>query len=90
VGTGFSYSEEAPGSHANYTGAYLNASEGPVDGRWPVIDFEELDTTDKAAVAAYHILQGFYSALPSLDCDIKSKVSDVIWRILRECSAKIS
>lgn len=32
-----------------------------------------LDTTDLAAVAAWHTLQGFYSALPQLDSDVKSK-----------------
>ncbi|KAF2190662.1 putative carboxypeptidase S1 [Zopfia rhizophila CBS 207.26] len=74
VGTGFSYAGSAPGSHANYTGAYLNETEAPPDGRWPVINAEELDTTDLAAVAAYHILQGFYSGLPSLASDVKSKV----------------
>ncbi|KAF2199346.1 putative carboxypeptidase S1 [Delitschia confertaspora ATCC 74209] len=74
VGVGFSYAESAPGSHANFTGVYLNSTEAPPDGRWPVINPEELDTTDLAAVAAYHVLQGFYSALPTLDSKIKSKV----------------
>ena len=73
VGTGFSYSEESPGSLENYTGAFLNASDAPVTGRWPVVDAEQLDTTDLAARAAYHILQGFYSALPALDSEVTSK-----------------
>lgn len=74
LGTGFSYSEEEAGSFANYTGSFVNYTEAPATGRWPVIDPTILDTTDLAAVAAYHVLQGFYSALPQLDYGVKSKV----------------
>ena len=74
LGTGFSYSEEEAGSFANYTGSFVNYTEAPATGRWPVIDPTILDTTSLAAVAAYHVLQGFYSALPQLDCGVKSKV----------------
>lgn len=74
LGTGFSYSEEEAGSFANYTGSFVNYTEAPATGRWPVIDPTLLDTTDLAAVAAYHVLQGFYSALPQLDGGVKSKV----------------
>jgi carboxypeptidase C (cathepsin A) len=74
LGTGFSYSEEETGSFANYTGSFVNYTEAPATGRWPVIDPKILDTTDLAAVAAYHVLQGFYSALPQLDYGVKSKI----------------
>lgn len=74
LGTGFSYSEEEAGSFANYTGSFVNYTEAPATGRWPVIDPTILDTTGLAAVAAYHVLQGFYSALPQLDYGVKSKV----------------
>ncbi len=32
-----------------------------------------IDTTELAAIAAWEILQGFYSALPLLDSDVQSK-----------------
>jgi carboxypeptidase C (cathepsin A) len=73
LGTGFSYSEEEVGSLDNNTGAFVNTSYAPATGRWPVIDATLLDTTDLAAVAAYHALQGLYSALPQLDCEVGSK-----------------
>ncbi|KAI9708649.1 MAG: hypothetical protein M1820_003867 [Bogoriella megaspora] len=73
VGTGFSYSEEEVGSFNNYTGAFENDTLGSDYGRYPVIDPTVLDTTDLAAVAAYHILQGFVDALPQLDNGVKSK-----------------
>lgn len=65
LGVGFSYSEQGPGALNNYTGE----REGPdfgVDGRYPVINATELDTTQLAAVATWHVLQGFLSALPQL------------------------
>jgi hypothetical protein len=71
LGTGFSYRETEAGTHTNVTGEFTNST---VDGRWPVGDVTTLDTTDAAAVAAYHVLQGFYSALPQLDSEVKSKV----------------
>lgn len=73
VGTGFSYSEEEEGSFEPYTGQFLNASVAPPTGIYPVVDAHTLDTTNLAAVAAWHILQGFYSALPQLDSGVKSK-----------------
>ncbi|KAF2096817.1 peptidase S10, serine carboxypeptidase [Rhizodiscina lignyota] len=73
VGTGFSYSEEAPGSFEPFTGQYLNTSSAPATGIWPVIDAFNIDTTNLAAVATWHILQGFLSALPQLDSGVKSK-----------------
>lgn len=74
VGTGFSYREEEAGSFDSVTGAFVNASVQPVVGRYPTGDVLALDTTDAAAIAAYHVLQGFYSALPQLDSEVKSKV----------------
>ena len=66
LGVGFSYSEEELGSLNPYTGEQENSSYG-IDGRYPVINASLLDTTDLAAVAAWHVLQGFLSALPQLD-----------------------
>ena len=72
LGVGFSYSEEQPGSLNPYTGEVENSTYG-VDGEYPVINATELDTTDLAAVATWHVLQGFLSALPQLDGKVKSK-----------------
>ncbi|KAF2862632.1 hypothetical protein K470DRAFT_212433 [Piedraia hortae CBS 480.64] len=82
VGVGFSYQEEGIGSFNNATGAFLNASEAPPTGRYPVldpIDENTIDTTDLAAVAAWHILQGFLSGLGSLDSKIGTKKNFNLW-----------
>ena len=69
LGVGFSYSEQSPGTLNNFTGE----TEGPdygIDGRFPVINATELDTTQLSAVAAWQVLQGFLSALPQLSPDV--------------------
>lgn len=68
------YSTEGTGILDGFTGSLLNTSvAGPADnGRYPVIDPYKLDTTDKAAVAAYEIIQGFYDGLGELDGEVKS------------------
>lgn len=75
VGVGFSYSEEEIGSHNNLTGSFQNATQAPPDGRYPVIDPTKIETTDAAAVAAWHVIQGFLSNLPSLDANVGSAVA---------------
>jgi carboxypeptidase D len=52
---------------------YENSSFAGVQGRYPVINATALDTTDLAAVAAWHVLQGFLGGLPQLDSKITSK-----------------
>lgn len=74
VGTGFSYREEEIGSIDPYDYETVNATQAPPTGRWPVGDVDALDTTDLAAVAAWHVLQAFYSALPQLESEVKSTV----------------
>ncbi|KAI4188141.1 MAG: hypothetical protein L6R41_002327 [Letrouitia leprolyta] len=66
LGVGFSYSESEPGTLNPFTGEVENSTYG-VDGRWPVINATELDTTDLSAVATWHVLQGFLANLPQLD-----------------------
>ncbi|KAG8626874.1 hypothetical protein KVT40_005819 [Elsinoe batatas] len=73
VGVGFSYGEKDLGSFNNATGSFQNDTTGFNYGRWPVINATEVDTTDLAAIAAWHVLQGFYSGLPQLDPEIQSK-----------------
>jgi len=73
VGVGFSYQEEAIGSLNEITGGFLNATEAPPTGRYPILDpinRGEIDTTDLAAIAAWEILQGFLGALPQLDPEV--------------------
>ena len=72
LGVGFSYSEEEAGSFNPFTGEQENSSYG-VTGEWPVINATELSTTDLAAVATWHVLQGFLSALPQLDGKVANK-----------------
>ena len=72
LGVGFSYSKEQAGSLNPFTGEHENSSYG-VDGEYPVINATALDTTDLAATATWHVLQGFLSALPQLDGNVKSK-----------------
>ncbi|KAI9841936.1 MAG: hypothetical protein M1838_003343 [Thelocarpon superellum] len=73
LGTGFSYSTEAPGSLNNITGDFQAGSIGGVDGKYPIINATALDTTDLAAVAAWHVLQGFLTSLPTLDSNVTSR-----------------
>lgn len=73
VGVGFSYQEEGIGSYNEYTAGFLNATEAPPTGRWPILDpinKGDIDTTELAAIAAWEILQGFLSGLPQLDPEI--------------------
>ncbi|KEF59060.1 carboxypeptidase D [Exophiala aquamarina CBS 119918] len=72
VGVGFSYGSKQPGSLDEFFGWYVNATSANVTGRYPVINATAIDTTDLAAVAAWEVLQGFYSALPQLDSRVQS------------------
>lgn len=73
LGVGFSYGNEQVGSINQFTGAFENASFAGPQGRYPVINATALDTTDLAAVAAWHVLQGFLGGLPQLDGGISSR-----------------
>lgn len=74
IGVGFSYGGKEPGSKDPFFGAFLNASQATPDGRYPTINATEIDTTDLAAMAAWEVIQGFYSGLPQLAPDVKSTV----------------
>lgn len=64
--------EEVEGSLNPFTGVVENASFAGVDGRYAYTDATFIDTTELAAAAAWHIIQGFYSALPQLDAEVES------------------
>ena len=72
IGVGFSYASKEPGTINSFTGDFENATVDGVNGRYPVIDPNAVNTTEMAAIAAWEILQGFYSALPQLDAKIES------------------
>lgn len=71
-GVGFSNQGEAKGSLNDVTGAFVNSTSAKPDGRYPLVNATEFDTTEIAAVAAWHVIQGFYSGLPKLDSAVKS------------------
>ena len=73
IGVGFSYAEEIAGSLNSDTGLPQNASFGPVDGEYSVVDPLSIDTTDLAAIGTWNVLQGFLSALPQLDGQVASR-----------------
>lgn len=69
VGVSFSYQQEGNGTFGNNSGTYLNSTYATPTGTYPVldpIDVGTIDTTDLAAIAAWHTLQGFLGGLPSL------------------------
>lgn len=57
------------------TGSFENASFAGAQGRYPVINATALDTTDLAAVATWHVLQGFLDGLTQLDSNVTSVAS---------------
>lgn len=69
VGVSFSYQDQANATYGNYSGTFLNSSYAEPTGTYPVLDpvgVGEIDTTDLAAIGAWHTLQGFLGGLPSL------------------------
>jgi len=82
VGTGFSYQETAKGSEQSYTGTFLNATQANATGTYPIldpVDKGEIDTTDLAAIAAWHIIQGFLSGLEQLGATIGTSRDFNLW-----------
>nr|POE54182.1 carboxypeptidase s1 like a [Quercus suber] len=73
VGTGFSYQEEGIGSLNNITNGFLNATQANATGRFPLLDpvsVGTIDTTELAAISAWHVIQGFMSGLSTLDAKL--------------------
>ncbi|KAF2208241.1 hypothetical protein CERZMDRAFT_71048 [Cercospora zeae-maydis SCOH1-5] len=88
VGVGFSNQGEEHGTYGNWTGTFLNTSEigdlQPLDtiGNYPILDpirEGEIDTTDLAAVGAWHILQGFLDAFPSFNTKASKPKNFNLW-----------
>lgn len=69
VGVGFSYGSKEEGDLV--AGQFVPESEVEnVTGRYPIINATAIPTTELAAIAAWEVLQGFFSVLPELSPDI--------------------
>ncbi|KAK2800256.1 hypothetical protein FQN51_006164 [Onygenales sp. PD_10] len=74
VGVGFSYSDTVLGSRDENTTQVRNETFDGVKGRFGITNKQDpIGTTDAAAVTVWDVVQAFYSALPQLDSDIKSR-----------------
>lgn len=80
VGVGFSYSSEGFGGADSLTGDVYPADVKPPIpwfnnflGKYPLIDARATDTTELAAIAAYHTIQALFSSLPDIDSAIQSR-----------------
>lgn len=69
VGVGFSHGHKEEGAIVG--GHFVPASEVEnVTGRYPIINATAIPTTELAAIAAWEVLQGFFSALPELSPEV--------------------
>lgn len=69
VGVGFSYGHKEEGDVV--AGQFQNATQAEnITGRYPLINATAISTTELAAIAAWEVLQGFFSALPELSPDV--------------------
>ena len=77
IGVGFSYSTEAVGWLDIYSGNVYPTNPaslpGATFGKWPLINAGATDTTQLAAVAAYHTIQALFSSLPQFGSNLQSK-----------------
>lgn len=69
VGVGFSYETTREGTYLD-NGTFLNASEYPPEGRYSLFDTKTTNTTQAAAIGAWHVLQAFLELSPQFDSDI--------------------
>lgn len=63
VGVGFSYETLEVNNSTNATEA----------GRFSVVDPDTTNTTEAAAIGAWHVLQAFLELSPQLDADIQDR-----------------
>jgi carboxypeptidase C (cathepsin A) len=78
IGVGFSYSTEGIGWMDDWSGDVYppNVTSLPFTGgfgRWPLINASAVDTTELAAIVAYHTIQGLFSSLPQFDSEVQSR-----------------
>lgn len=72
VGVGFSYETTVVGTQLD-NGTFLNATEAPPEGRYSLVDPNTTNTTEAAAIGAWHILQAFLELSQQLDPDITNR-----------------
>lgn len=57
MGVGFSYETTVVGSYDNETEMVTPAPEAEAEGRWSLVDPDRANTTEAAAIGAWHIIQ---------------------------------
>lgn len=72
VGVGFSYETTEVGTQLD-NGTFLNATQAPPEGRFSLVSPNTTNTTEAAAIGAWHILQAFLELSPQLDSDIQDR-----------------
>lgn len=72
VGVGFSYETTQVGTELD-NGTFLNASQATPEGRYSIVNPNTTNTTEAAAIGAWHILQAFLELSPQLDADITDR-----------------
>ncbi|KAH7412082.1 Alpha/Beta hydrolase protein [Phaeosphaeria sp. MPI-PUGE-AT-0046c] len=74
VGTGFSYQQQGVGSFNPISEDFhYNSTDWPATGRWPLgepLNAGDIDTTDLAAVATWHVLQALLATVPKFDAKL--------------------
>lgn len=75
VGVGFSYETTQVGSYIN--GTIVNSTAGPNIGRFSIVDPNTTNTTEAAAIGAWHVLQAFLELSPQLDADIQDRTFNI-------------
>jgi carboxypeptidase C (cathepsin A) len=74
VGTGFSYQKQGVGSFNQWSEDFhYNSTEWPATGRYALLDplnVGEIDTTDLAAVATWHVFQALLATIPKFDAKL--------------------
>lgn len=71
VGVGFSYETTVSGAYIN--GTFVNGTDGPDSGRYSIVNPDTTNTTEAAAIGAWHVLQAFLELSPQLDADIQDR-----------------
>jgi carboxypeptidase C (cathepsin A) len=72
VGVGFSYETTEVGTLLP-NGTFLNETQAPPEGRYSLVSPNTTNTTEAAAVGAWHILQAFLELSPNLDPDLTNR-----------------
>ncbi|KAF2027290.1 alpha/beta-hydrolase [Setomelanomma holmii] len=73
-GVGFSYQNQSVGSFNPLSEDFhYNSTEWPATGRWPLsepLNSGDIDTTDLAAIAVWHVFQALLATIPKFDAKL--------------------